>query len=368
VPRVKEVILHRRTISLKRPFVTAIRTAESIEILLVEVRDSDGRSGWGEAPTSWRVTGESVEGVTAAINGALSGAVIGASSSEPDAASDLVGRAAIRNSSARMAIECAIYDLSAQHAGVPLFRYLGGDTSQVRTDMTLSAVVRDDEIEALCRTSLEFVTAGMNTLKLKVGGGGDDVKAAAAVRRAVGSDVGLRLDANQGWSPDQAVAIISALEDAGVGLEFVEQPVHADNIEGLAHVTARVHTPVMADESVWTSRQLREVLRIRATDMVNVKIAKAGGLREARDLVNLAHENDMEVIIGCMAESHVGISAAAALASYCESRTSLGAGTHDLDGGLLLSQSPVTGGVIYDRDHVRLPLVPGTGITGMTLE
>jgi L-Ala-D/L-Glu epimerase len=366
VPHIERVTIHRRTIPLKRPFVTAIRTADSIDALLVEVRDSDGRSGWGEAPTSWRVTGESVEGVTAAVSGPLRDAVVGLTSADPDAASEVMQRTVVRNASARMALECALYDLAAQGVGVPLYLYLGGRATGVRTDMTLSALVNSSEIDSLCRTALECVGEGMNTLKIKVGAGGDDVEIVTSVRRAVGPGVRLRLDANQGWTVEQAVRTISSLEDAGVQLELVEQPVRADDIEGLAEVTARVSTPVMADESAWTTRELREIIRTRAADMVNVKIAKAGGIREAREMIRLAHAHDMVVIVGCMAESHVGIAAAAALASVS------GAAdrdlTHDLDGGLLATESPVHGGVTYEGDWVHLSKSPGTGILGLTTE
>src|ERR1700722_10296787 len=157
--------------ALQPTFVTAIRTAYAIEALLVEVRDSDGRSGWGEAPTSWRGTGESGEGVSAALSGPLSAAVVGLSSSDPDAASVVVRGAVVRNSSARMALECALFDLAAQSSSIPLFRYLGGHSSDVRTDMTLSAILGDGEIDAVCRTASEFVVSGMNTLKIKVGAG-----------------------------------------------------------------------------------------------------------------------------------------------------------------------------------------------------
>ena len=120
--RIDRIAFHRQTIHLRRPFVTAVRTAHSIDVLIVEVRDSDGRSGWGEAPTSWRVTGESADSVTAAISGPLWEAVQGQSSTDPSALSELLERAVVRNSSARMAIDCALYDLAAQSAGQPLPR------------------------------------------------------------------------------------------------------------------------------------------------------------------------------------------------------------------------------------------------------
>jgi L-alanine-DL-glutamate epimerase-like enolase superfamily enzyme len=136
--------IHQLTVPLTRPFVTAVRTAYAVDGLLIQVHDGDGRSGWGEAPISWRVTGESAASVTAAISGPLSEAVIGAPSDDPRSASESLERAIVRNSSAKMAVECAIYDLAARVADVPLFHYLGGRSPQVRTDMTLSVGPSDD--------------------------------------------------------------------------------------------------------------------------------------------------------------------------------------------------------------------------------
>jgi L-Ala-D/L-Glu epimerase len=368
VPRIERVNLHRRTIPLKRPFVTAVRTAHSIDALLVEVRDSDGRSGWGEAPTSWRVTGESVESVTAALLGPLSEAVIGRTSIEPEVLSGELERSVVRNSAARSALDCALYDLAARDAKVPLFEYLGGTATEVRTDMTLSAVIHEAHVESICRTAVEFATAGLHTLKIKVGAGGDDVRTVIAVREAVGPDVGLRLDANQGWTAQSAVRIARSLEDAGVGLEFIEQPVSREDIEGLAYVTSQVETPVMADEAVWTTRDLREIVRLRAADMINIKLAKSGGLRDALELAKLARESEVVAIVGCMAESHVGIAAAAALASAMRNDSRGESFAHDLDGGMLLVRNPVNGGVDYSNDRLVLSESPGTGIFGLSEE
>ena len=130
MPRVESVTIHRRSIALRRPFVTALRTAHAVEALLVELRDSDGRSGWGEAPTNWAILGESPQSVTAAIEGPIRDAVVGRSTSDPQAASRALERALARNPSARAAVDCAIHDLAAADAGVPLFRYLGGERAR----------------------------------------------------------------------------------------------------------------------------------------------------------------------------------------------------------------------------------------------
>jgi L-alanine-DL-glutamate epimerase-like enolase superfamily enzyme len=292
---------------------------------------------------------------------------MGLATDEPEALSVATERAVIRNSSARMAVECALYDLAARVGGVPLFQYLGATAPEVRTDMTLSAIAADSEIDALCRTAHEFVSAGYGTLKIKVGAGGDDVKTLVEVRKAVGVDINLRVDANQAWPPREAVRNIEALDDAGVGVEFVEQPVSRHDVDGLAYVTSRTTTPIMADESVWTRRDLLEIIRSRAADLVNIKLAKTGGMRVALDLVSLAKESEMGVIAGCMAESHVGIAAAAALASAIDANLQV-VRAHDLDGGLLLARSPVVGGVTYNGEDVLLSEMPGTGILGLADE
>lgn len=364
--RIEHLSIHQRSIALKRPFVTAIRTAHAVDALLVEIRDSDGRCGWGEAPISWRVTGESIESVTAAILGPLYASIEGLSSSDPEEGSRQLDRAVVRNSSARMALDCALYDLAARAADLPLYRYLGATSNEIVTDMTLSAVVAGSDTAQLALTAADHARQGFRTLKIKVGAGADDLATLVEARKAVGAHVRLRVDANQAWTPEQAVRFIGSAEDAGVDVEFVEQPVHRDDIEGLAFVTAHVQTPIMADESVWTLRDLREIVRMHAASMVNIKLAKTGGLRGAIALLNTAREHDVGVIAGCMAESHVGIAAAGALASLIDCTARRGAVAHDLDGGLLLSESPVRGGVVYDGERVCLTDSTGTGIVGLT--
>jgi len=366
---IESLTVHHRRIALVRPFVTAVRSATAIDVVLVEARDSDGRSGWGEAPTSWRVTGESRQSVTAAVEGPLTEAALGAPVDDPAGTSAMLARSLVRNSAARMAVDCALYDLAAQASGIPLYRYLGGEHGTVRTDMTLSAGLRGENEDALIATAIEHRDAGFGTLKVKVGAGGDDVSMLRRIRAEVGAGIGLRVDANQGWSAVQAVSVISAWEDAGLGIEMVEQPVAMDDLDALEFVTRHVHTPVLADESVWNTRDLTEVIRRHAADMVNIKLAKTGGLREALRMAELARQNDVAVIIGCMMESHVGISAAASLACALESTSASVRGTaHDLDAGLWMRRSPVTGGAAYQRDVVHLPDAAGLGISELAAD
>ena len=351
-PGIESLGVHHRPIALVRPFVTAVRSATAIDVILVEARDSDGRSGWGEAPTSWRVTGESRQSVTAAVEGPLTEAVLGAPVDDPAGTSAMLARSLVRNSAARMAVDCALYDLAAQTSGVPLYRYLGANFGTAASDMTVAGL-REEDDDGLIATAVQHRDAGFGTLKVKVGAGGDDFSVLRRLRAEVGADVHLRVDANQGWSAASMVSVISAWEDAGLGIDMVEQPVAMDDLDALEFVTRHVHTPILADESVWTTRDLTEVLRRRAADMVNIKLAKTGGLHEALRMAELARQNGVQVIIGCMMESHVGISAAASLACALESTAAAAPGTaHDLDAGLWLKRSPVTGARIPALDIV----------------
>jgi L-alanine-DL-glutamate epimerase-like enolase superfamily enzyme len=361
---VESVRVHRIEVPLARPFVTSVRTATALSVMLVELVDSDGRSGWGESPASWRVTGESPEGIRAVIEGPLADLVVGRDPAEFSLLSDELASAVIGNASARSGVDCAIHDLAAQAAGMPLARLLGGAASGIRTDMTLSAAATDE----LVADARAWAEAGFGTIKIKAGAGHDDTTALRRVRDAVGPSLRLRVDANQGWSARQAVEVITAWERFELGIELVEQPVAARSIDDLAFVTSRVSTPVLADESAWTSRDLLEIVHRRAADLVNLKLAKTGGIGEARRMLAVARATGTGVLIGSMMEGPVGIAAAASVAAaggMVAGGGALADATHDLDAGLWLQRSPVTGGAAYRGDVIELSAAPGLGITGL---
>jgi len=234
---------------------------------------------------------------------------------------------------------------------------LGSGTHRLSTDVTLAA----GDPAALAEAARTRVSEGFTVLKMKVGtDAATDAARVAAVRDAVGPAVALRLDANQGWSARDAVRVISTLEDRGLDVELVEQPVAAADLDGLAWVTARVSTPVMADESVYGLRDLVEVIRRRAADLVNVKLAKCGGLSTGRVLLDLARAHGMGTAVGSMMETHVGLGAAAALAAACGTTV-----VADLDAAWWAATSPYVGGLVYEGGTVVLPDSPGLGIEGL---
>jgi L-Ala-D/L-Glu epimerase len=354
---IETIRCHWVSAPLHTPFATALRRTTSIESLLVEVVDRDGRSGWGEAPEVWRVTGESRASAEACVTGPLSAVVTGRNPDDLQALLADVASAVPGNLNAKAAVDVALHDLAAQRRDVPLAQFLGGTSTRVPTDVTLAA----GEPADLAATATDRVKDGFTVLKAKVGtDAATDVARVKAIRHAVGPDVAIRLDANQGWTPREAVRVIKALEDAETGVELVEQPVERFDIAGLAWVSDRVDTPILADETVFGIRDLTAVIQARAADLVNVKLAKCGGLGPARTLLELARAHGLGTMVGSMMEGPVGVGAAASLvAAYGTTVTS------DLDAAWWLESSPVDGGISYDRAEVALPDSPGLGITGL---
>jgi L-Ala-D/L-Glu epimerase len=349
-----EVRTHRLAAELHTPFVTALRRTSHVKSLVVELIDEDGRRGLGEAPQVWQVTGDSIAGSQSCVDEVLTPLLIGKDPDEIAVLSRTVERAVRDNHAAKMAIDIALHDLSARRHNLSLVRHLGGAATSVETDVTLSA----GEIDGLREAAAARVKEGFTTLKLKVGtDAAGDLARIAAVRDAAGPGVTVRLDANQGWSSRDAVRIIHGIEDAGLDIEFVEQPVPHWDLDGLAWVSERVQTPVMADEAVFGLRDLVEVIRRRAADLVNVKLAKCGGLTNARTLLELARAHEMGTAVGSMMESPIGIGAAAALvAAYPTTAVS------DLDAAWWLASSPVQGGLRYEGSRIVLPDAPGLGV------
>ena len=344
---------------LHTPFVTALRTATHADSLLVSISHGD-QTGWGEAPQVWKVTGESLAGAQACVEGPIASALDGLGPDDLTEALRRVQAAVQGNHGAKAAVDVGLHDLAARRCGKTLHGFLGSTVDVIRTDVTLSA----GDPSALAQAAIDRVSDGFDVLKVKVGTGNAtaDFERVRRIREAVGPAPRLRLDANQGWTRRDAVTAIRALEDAGCDVELVEQPVAAADLEGMAWITDRVSTPILADESVYGVRDLVAVIRMGAADLVNVKLAKCGGLDRARTLLELAREHGLGTMVGSMMESHVGVGAAAALVSAYPTSA-----VNDLDAAWWLKEAPVAGGIRYDGPDIHLPSDPGLGVTGLTV-
>ena len=342
-------------VPLKTPFKTALRTVEAIEDIIVCVHTDTGHIGYGEAPATAVITGDTHGSMIEAIRKFIAPRLIGQEIANLNHITQLIQTALEKNTSAKAAVEIAVYDLFGQLYGVPLYKMLGGGDPVITTDITISV----DYIEKMVADSLSAVDRGFESLKIKVGKDiGVDIERVKAIYAAVEGRALLRLDANQGWTAKQAVHAINMLEDAGVRLELVEQPVKAQDLDGMKYVTERVHTPIMADESVFGPKEVIDLIRMRAADIINIKLMKTGGLSNAIRIADIAALYEVECMIGCMLESSISVAAAVHLAvAKSNAITKV-----DLDGPSLSAFNPVDGGVIFNESEISVTDAPGLGI------
>ena len=342
-------------VPLKTPFKTALRTVDTVEDIVVLVRTDSGHTGHGEAPPTAVITGDTHGSIVEAIERHIKPRLIGQDISNLNHICGLIQNSMERNTSAKAAVEIAVYDLWGQLHGAPLYQMLGGGDPVITTDITISV----DHIDKMVADSIAAVERGFDSLKIKVGKDiGLDIERVKAIHAAVEGRALLRLDANQGWTAKQAVYAMHALEDAGVLLELLEQPVKAADIEGLKYVTERVHTPVMADESVFGPSQVFDLIQRRAADIINIKLMKTGGISNAVRVADIAALYGVQCMIGCMLESAISVAAAVHLAvAKADAITKV-----DLDGPSLSQFNPVHGGVVFNESEITITDAPGLGI------
>jgi len=353
--KIQSIEIGKVSIPLKKPFKTALRTVHSAEDIIVKVIADSGEVGFGNAPPTAVITGDSQDSIIAAIRDTLAPKLVGMEIDNLEGIMTALDTGMLHNCSAKAAIDIAVYDLFGKRYGLPLYKLFGGYCRSMETDLTISL----NEPEEMVCDSLEAVAEGYTALKLKVGNDPAlDIRRVQAIRDAVGPNVKIRLDANQGWNAKEAVRTIRRFEADGLDIELIEQPVKAHDFDGLKYVTDHVETDIMADESAFGPYEVFRLLSMRACDLVNIKLMKAGGLHNAVKIAHFAETMGVQCMMGCMLESKVGITAAASLAAGKRIVTRA-----DLDAAVLLAEDPVVGGVSFDKNQLILSDAPGLGIT-----
>jgi len=343
-------------VPLKTPFKTAMRTVNAIEDVVVMVATDTGHTGYGSAPATAVITGDTHGSIIEAISKVIAPALIGREIADLNKLTNSIQNAIVRNFSAKAALEIAVYDLYGQLYNAPLYKLLGGGDNIISTDITISV----DYIDKMVEDTLAAIDLGFETLKIKVGKDpAVDIERVKAIYAAVNERALIRLDANQGWTPKQTVSVLRALEESGVRLELLEQPVRGDDTEGMKYVTERIQTPVMADESSFGPKEAIELIRTRAADIINIKLMKTGGISNAIKVADIAGIYGVNCMIGCMLESSIGVAAAAHVAVAKSSVIT----KIDLDTPALGKYDPVTSGVLFNNSEIRITDLPGLGIS-----
>jgi len=355
--KITAVRLGQIAVPLRVPFKTALRTVDSVRDVVVEIDTDTGEKGFGEAPPTGVITGDTTGAIIGAIQDHIAGKLIGRDVDEFEDVIQEVQKAVVHNTSAKAAVDMALYDLYGQLYHIPVYKLLGGARRTIVTDITISV----NPPEQMAEDAVDAVKRGYDTIKVKVGVNPSlDVERLLAIRRATGPDVRIRIDANQAWTPKQAVRILDQMEERGIGLELVEQPVKAADFDGLKYVTDRSPVPVLADEAVFSPEDALRIMQYHAADMVNIKLMKCGGLYNAQKIISAAEVYGCECMLGCMLEAKISVNAAVELACAKKIITKI-----DLDGPVLCSEDPILGGAVFREKEITVSDEPGSGIRGI---
>ncbi|WP_283678318.1 dipeptide epimerase [Lentilactobacillus sp. Marseille-Q4993] len=354
IPKIEKIETFKAAVPLKEPFKTALRTVTTATTVIVKVTASNGMVGFGEAAPTPVITGDTTSSIIEAVEQIIGPKIVGESLLAADNIKQIIDQAMVHNSSPKAALNIAVNDLLGQIAGLPLYQLLGGARDQITTDYTVSVGTTDSMIKHAKR----LITDGFTTLKIKVGSKSEaeDLQTVVALRKAVGPDINIRLDANQGWHPKQAIAAIRKMEQLDLNIELVEQPVPAADFDGLASVTNNVLTPIMADEGVFSVGDALRLIEMKGCDIINLKLMKAGGIDNALKINAIAEAAGVKCMVGSMIESSVSVTAAAHLAAAKQNIQFV-----DLDAAMMFTKNPVDGGILNDGNIIKFSEKPGLG-------
>lgn len=333
-------------IPLLEPFTIATGSVSEARNVLITVVLRDGSTGYGECAPFPPSTGESQETALAAARDCIQ-ILRGRNASSWRTLSKLIHSVYYAQSTVCAGIEMAILDALTRSYGMPLSTFLGGASTGVETDMSIPMVTP----EHAYRLAQDIVKRGITTIKIKVGGDlREDADRVEAVRSGA-QQASITLDANQGYTPAQALLLLETLDNRDIRPLLLEQPTHKDDYEGLRYLSQHTSVPIAADESASHAAAVARLINMNAVSVVNIKLMKAG-IVEALDIAALCRAHHIGLMIGAMIESRLAIAAAAHLAAGLGGFSFI-----DLDTPMLLAEDPFTGGyeqrgALYDVSHI----------------
>ncbi|WKA57848.1 dipeptide epimerase [Planococcus shenhongbingii] len=338
---------------LKEPFIISYATYPNMPAVIIKLETDTGIVGYGEAVPDEHVTGEQVTGTYEILKNVLIPQIINQSPFDIEHIHHLMDATIARNPAAKAAIDIACYDLMGKAANQPVYNLIGG---RAHDHLQYPKVLSIEAPEIMAEKAKKAMDQGFSSLKLKVGGtdSATDIARIYAVREAVGPEMPIRIDVNQGWKTvGHAVQTINQLADAQ--LTWIEQPIRMGDIRGLADIRKKTTTPIMADESVQTMEDVLEIIRLEAADYINIKLMKSGGIFPAIQMAKAAEAAGIIVQIGSMVESSVG-----SAAGYHAVMSRRNIQSAELTGPLLFAEE--IGNLEYQLPYVNLSDQPGLGV------
>jgi L-alanine-DL-glutamate epimerase-like enolase superfamily enzyme len=349
--KIIRVEVFKADLPLKRPFRIAIGETRVANTIYVRVHTDRGIYGMGEGNLFTPVVSET-QATAVAASRDLAALLIGKDPLDVESRVAEMRRFMPYCPTARSAFDMALYDLLGKTAGLPLHAVLGGPRREIMTDNTVGI----DTPKTMVGHALEVKDRGFPAVKVKVGTTPEeDVDRIRRIRAAIGPDLPIRIDANQGWDFVAAVKALKGMEE--LGIQFCEQPVPAWDHESMRAVRARTSIPIMADEAVFDEHDAIKLVAMRACDYLNIKLGKSSGIHTALKINAVAEAAGMRCMVGCFTESRLGLTAGAHLVSARHNIVFA-----DLDGADMLSEDPVIGGMVYgEGGRIHLPEAPGLG-------
>jgi len=350
---IQSIEIYKLFIELKEPFVISLGAQNDVQNIIVIIRTKDGCTGYGECSPYMSINGESVD--TCFIVGQYFAKVLkGRNALHIEACVELMDQTIYANTSIKSAFDIALHDIAAQHAGVPIYKFLGGEKNKIlETDYTVSL----GEPQKMKSDAIKIKEQGFPAVKVKLGENKEkDVERIRVIREGIGDEHPLRIDANQGWkTADNAIEVLTALSPYNI--EYCEEPILRYRFMELNKVSAASPIPVMADESCGDEYDAERLIQLNACKMFNIKLGKSSGFYKGLKIAKLGAKAGMHMQVGGFMESRLGMTASAHLAlandhiHHC-----------DFDTPLMFTEDPVIGGIKYlDKGVVDVPEIPGLG-------
>ncbi|MFZ7946166.1 mandelate racemase/muconate lactonizing enzyme family protein [Neobacillus sp. 19] len=350
--KITAIHLYAIHLPLKDPFVISYHTYQYMPAVMVKIETDEGIIGYGEAVPDEHVTGETWEGVFHILKNTIGPVMLGQNPMEIEKIHDLMNNTIYTAPAAKAAIDIACFDIIGKKLRQPVYQLIGG---RYHDEFPITHVLSIADPEKMASEAALMVEKGYGSFKMKVGTNvKDDVERIKAVRAEVGPDIAIRVDVNQGWK-NSAVTLSALKQLEDYQIDWIEQPVIADDIDAMVEVKSKTTIPLMIDEGLKGPREMREIIQKRAADKVNIKLMKCGGIYPAVKLAHQAELAGMECQIGSMVESSVGSAAGFHVAFSKKIITSV-----ELTGPLKFTKD--IGDLAYEVPFIRLTDKPGLGV------
>jgi len=349
---INKIKIYKSPIKLKEPFKLSLSTHEFAENIIINISTDEDIEGYGECSPFMMINGENMD-TCFIVAQYLAKILIGKNPLQIDECCLLMDKLIYANNSIKSAFDMALYDIAATHAGLPLYKYLkGNNNKKIITDYTVSL----DDAPKMASDAQKIVDSGFQVMKVKLGTTKEkDVERISKIREAIGYEMPIRIDANQGWNAEEALEILIAL--APYKIQHCEEPIPRWNFMELPSIKKHSPIPIMADECCCDHHDAKRLIDLEACDLFNIKLGKCSGINKALKIIELAEKGNIMMQLGGFLESRLGFTAAAHLAL-----TSNHIIHFDFDTPLMFEEDPVLGGITYNNKGViTITETPGLG-------